>query len=242
MRTLEEMIARVRRYANDRQAVEFDDDEITDYLRDAATVLWDDLAADTRSARLLRKVSAVQDFTPLVTAYALPEDCLQLLEVQVRHGNGERFIPVQFSDIDRHPEGALVRSSHAYLAGVPMNGSGNMLWCRGESGASVTIWPELAVVNGEQFKFVYVHAPLFPESPELTFNNPAEDGTVTELLPERVCEATEYYAAALLGSEDVEADRPMGRWGQLYRKTVDDLTRRGPVVENKAARFIRPGR
>lgn len=224
MRSKTEMIARVRRHIADTDENEWTDAEISSRLEDAAEALWDDLLEHPDGKRVLRKYG---DYTALVAEteeYDLPAD-LGLLD----------YVEVRWLDADtrgrklqrRRPPQGEKRNGTGELFGVEGAGSstGFLFWYDDVDEGQIRIWPYLSTVNEEKYRFCYYHYPTYPTDDAGTFNDPTNSGTDTDTLPERVDEAVEYYAAAMLGTEEVENGRFVGNFGRLYAATLASLVR-----------------
>lgn len=245
MRTRSEMVARVRRYVNDVTAQKFETAVIVGYLQDAANVLWEDLASDPWGRACLRHLTDWAAFEADCEIVPLPADCIRLEAVMVRwKDDDDRYTIIEHRD----PESADVRSGTAALFGTSSANSHCMYWSDDVdhgmfSPATIRVWPALATVGEEKYRFRYIHRPQFPTTDTDTFRRPWAAQADFDNLPERCAEAVEYYAAAMIGCEELDDGKPVGAFGRLYRATFEALrTGVGTGPTRPARRFIRLGR
>ena len=238
MRTLEKMVARVRRYVNDVAKVEWTDAQVIAYLRDAAETLWGDILAHPQARRILlvrgEPVTVVEE----QEQFTIPEDCLRLLNVDMKLDDDMPvWVRLWFADSAAR---IGITSGTASLAKPGCLSGPFPRWGLGDDDTQIKLLPVPSA--GRKIRFVYLARPAFPDeenAESATFNDPLGSGTDTKHYPPRVVDAVEYYAAAMLAAEEVEGERAIGTWGQLYRKTVGEICRTGPRIPDKGAKFVR---
>ena len=244
MRTLTEMLTNVQRYLADTDAAAYTETLLKNgYMPDAAAMLWEDILSSPRARRMLYTESQYTAMTAEQELYDLPEDCLRVESVQVRHRDSDERPETL---VRREPPGAGFyprNGSEAYFGGtaVSLHGAVGLYWYDDCPPHQVRIWPELNSVNEEKYRFRYYAEPEFPTDDAGTFNDPGNSGSDSLHLPDGIDAAVEFLTAALAGVEEAENGRPIGTFGQLYRSRLESLKTRGDRSPPRR-RYIQTGR
>lgn len=238
MRTLLEMIARVRRHLRDHDAGnEWSDDEIESGLSDAYRMLWVDLQ-ETSARNLLRTVGAAVALVADQEEYDIPEDCLRVVEVQWRKSDADEWRPLEYGE--KRPDVFRLGSESLFGGGVPS--CQPLRWTmRSDSPGTVLVHPALSGTSaGEQIRFVYHAIPVFPFVEAGTFKAPDGESPATySWIPELADMAAEYCAAALLGGEELDDVRQESVFWGRYLATVQRIGRSSGVRFRPPRRYIK---
>jgi len=246
------MIAQVRRLVNDTEARTWADAVIGAYLETGTAVLSAELAAHPTGRRALRVQGDPIDIEADVAALALPADCLKLETVSLRTAPGFDWVTM----VRRPPpQVAGTRSGMGYLFGAlcPSTVVGTLCWWDGDTPDEIAVWPtptEVEASAGWQMRLTYARALAMPTADAGTLENPfledeeeeeGEEGEEeggeeeeTRWVPELAPQAIEYYAAAMLGGEELEDGKPLGVFGRLYRSTFDLIAVSGAPTHRPA--------
>jgi len=222
MRTKAQMIARAQRHVRDTAGQDLGDTTlVVNELQDAFRVLCNDLIVRRSGRRCLRKYSSATVLVASQEEYELPADCMLLDRVEVRYRDDDERWTVLGR---REPPETGVRSgsSSLFAATGAVRGTGLYWWDDTDEG-DIRIWPYLASIDEEKYRFRYFHRPTFPSDDDGDFNDPAHSGTDTDKVPDRFDEACEFFAAAMLSTEELEDGKPIGAFGRLYASTRDAI-------------------
>jgi len=238
MRTLAEMIGRVRRYVDDVQELQWTDAQLEEYLVDAAKEMWETILHDSDGRRTLRTYSSAASFVASTETIELPADCAALDRVECRDDSDERWYALSYRD----PQESICwgpRSGNAHLSGRYPTGRLSLWWYDDVPEGYVRIWPVESTPPTGTYRFRYFQAPLFPTEDAGTFADPDADGEAEYDLPGRVDEAAEYLAAAKVGLEEYQNGFPVGTHGVQYARVMQAMIGRGASVTKPRARYIR---
>lgn len=251
MRTRAEMILQVRRLINDVESHTWADAVIGAYLETGVAVLSAELAAHPTGRQALRVQGDPIDIEADVAALALPADCLKLESVSLRTSPTD----VYWLSMPRKapPQGGGPRSGMAAMLGAlcPQPYVETLCWWDGDTPGEVAIWPTPTAVEeaaGWQIRLSYARAMAMPTADGGTLADPfhedPEEGEIpegegdlaeeTRWVPPLAPQAVEYYAAAMLGGEELEDGKPLGVFGRLYRSTFDLMAVSGTPAHRPA--------
>jgi hypothetical protein len=237
------MRARVSRYLDLANGPGVDDSVIDGYLADGLRSLTGDLLRDSRGPALLRLYSAPAELSAPDESepelFNLPDDCRQLLGVQVRASSSDRWSRLPMA----RPDGRLsTQSGTSHLFGAVSALDGALCYSDADTEpGEIRIWPLSGPRKDLSYRFRYAGVIEFPALAAGSYVDPAATGSVTRWLPVECAEATEFYATALLAGEELENQTPIGHYGQLYGSTVAAILASGNPVRPQTGN-IRVGR
>ena len=184
MRTVTEMVSRVRLVLQDIHKDNWENDTIKTALKDAAALLSRELLAHPIGQRLLLAWSDPQSFTDNTESYAFPVGCLRVHRVQFREsGTGAwRFLE--------------------YRTRQPGKSEPPKYWTQNLEDGEIVIWPAIVSVSAEEYRLRYYKRIKFPTADTGGFNDPAGDGSETYNYPEIMDSAVEYKAALELAGQE----------------------------------------
>jgi len=190
MRTLGDMIQRVRRKYGDVADDMIEDPHIETAMQIAAGMVWADVMEDTRSRKMLRAVSEPAALSADTEAYAIPDDCLRIDEVQARRDENADYHTLRRRD---YKDYVFFRSGgEVFFAEDNFHASLPVAWSQGETPGTIRVWPAPSSAAGQQIRFLYFHRPVIPADYDGTLNDPNADGVNEEHLPDLVTEAIEW--------------------------------------------------
>lgn len=223
MRTLSEMVARVKVYVRAAENLTWSETDYVNALEDAANMMWRQLAetAGSRCLRAFHQVTLLSD-----CLVAIPEDCLHVERVQFVNQND---VTVDLPYV--MPASAETDVSWPHSS-VPWRTAG---WTDDQAERVIRVF---GVPVGRTVKLVYVQEPVFPFENDGTFRAP--DGEATETypaVPELSDSACEHFAAALLCSEELSDTVPIGYHGQQYSALLKMMQK--AMAVNPSRKYVR---
>jgi len=174
MMLLSAMVTRVRRHLFDAapSVAEFSDATILEAINEAIVLEPAALAQDERGRLALAKVSEAASLVANTEDYAVPSDCVRLLDVRIRSTSTAEWESLTFSqslNTPRHGQALWFNSGAAILAGSEITGMVPFRWCQADDPTYVRIVPK-PTVAGPQICFWYVAAPQLdygdPDDPD----------------------------------------------------------------------------
>jgi hypothetical protein len=168
------MVTRVRRHLFDAapSVAEFSDATILEAINEAIVLEPAALAQDERGRLALAKVSEAASLVANTEDYAVPSDCVRLLDVRIRSTSTAEWESLTFSqslNTPRHGQALWFNSGAAILAGSEITGMVPFRWCQADDPTYVRIVPK-PTVAGPQICFWYVAAPQLdygdPDDPD----------------------------------------------------------------------------
>lgn len=222
MRTLAEMIERVKTHVRAAENLTWADADYESALVEAARRMWRHIAKNPGGS-VLRAFSENKT-VPEGGVMELPADCLSLETVEL-FGCWIRddFISIPFSPPDDKLHGPL-RSFMTAPA-----------WTNDQPDGQIRV---MGVKSGATVRFTYLQEPIFPSSNDGTFRRP--DGGETDIypnLPEMCDSACEHFAAALMSGEELRDDAPIGYHGQQYSSLLNMISKSRRAMP--ARRYVR---
>lgn len=224
MRTREQLALLLRRKLNDKAAATWSTAELLDALDEALGDVINAFLDDPRGLKLLTCWSDAESMAAETEEYDLPDDCLRLLGVEVRADSAQDWLPLAFRAPPRVPAISsgtvlLVNSGTEHIP-IPV------YWYNDTEQGQVRIWPEMATVSGQEYRFKYLFRPELP----------CED----EGLPSGFDMLVVYRAASNLGFEELEDGKSISAFAGLYgAKLKEYLNGQGGEQAPAARRFIK---
>ncbi len=240
MKTLAEMVVRIRRLVQDTGSNEFAPGVVEGTMEEACDRFARDLV-QTTGRRLLRKIGSATELVADQEEYDLPVDLLQVESVEYRaRDDDERWLPIGFRD-PKTPGQAMARWGTAEILEAPGLAFAGLYWFDDTDTDKVRVWPALKNVIEQKFRVRYYHTIFAPAEDDGTLNDPANAGTDIYLLPDLAASAVEYLTASLLSHEDLEDPKPIMAYHRNYGAIVRQLAGTGNRLRPKR-QYIKTGR
>ena len=222
MRTLSEMIERVKTHVRAAENLTWANADYESALVEAARRMWRHIAKNPGGS-VLRAFS--ENMTvPDGGVLELPADCLSLETVDYL-GLMTRNV---FTPIPYAPPDDRIRGPFRPFCSMPA-------WTNDQPDGRIRV---MGVKPGATVRFVYLQEPIFPSVGEGTFRRP--DGGETDIypnLPEMCDSACEHFAAALMSGEELRDDAPIGYHGQQYTSMLNMISKSRRAMPSR--RYVR---
>lgn len=215
MRTLSEMIEKVKVHVRAAENLTWSATDYEDALEEAARLMWRQLA-ETPGKRCLRAFYEV--ILPDDDLISIPDDCIHIERVQFINQYGITMdLPYVM------PYSVDLES----LQWASTSSSQTAGWSDDQLERIIRVF---GVPDGRTVRLVYTQMPVFPFEDSGTFRSPDAGDTATyPALPDLADAACEHFAAALLCAEELSDTVPVGYHGQQYSALMK-MMRRGMAV------------